>query len=79
MILSYSVGYYTIQVLLRCLLIFSISYFTCGWLKSLFNESFVSVCAHVMLSLILMLGMILTLGVNGSEREAIGKVAKRFL
>ena len=78
MIPTYSVGYYCIQVLLRCLLIFTLSYFTCNWLKSLFHESFASVCGHAMLSLLIMLGFILVLGLNRPERIVIGAYSKKL-
>ena len=46
---------------------------------SLFHESFASVCGHVMLSLLLMLGVILVLGMNRLEREVVGRIAKKLL
>ena len=45
---------------------------------SLFHESFASVCGHAMLSLLVMLGFILVLGLNRPEQVVIGKIVKRF-
>ena len=46
---------------------------------SLFHESFASVCGHSMLSLLVMLGFILVLGVNRLEREAIVRIVNEFV
>lgn len=62
---------YLSQVILRCLILFAVSYAVCGWIKGMFGDGFVAFAVTTLLSLCIVSFMIYILGLKRHERVAI--------
>lgn len=66
---SYSYRFYFLHVVLRCFLVFVVSYYSCVFVRSLFDVNLFGLFVSALISVLLILLIIYSLGISKRERE----------